>query len=520
MFIERRWSAAVGVVGFLLAWILTTPQLLGFINWDQGAYISGYATGRLTWSTPPWNAHFGIGHVYWLAAKGAGSVGGTPIVGFRLANTIAFAAATVILARLLSTILRSRALGLLATGAWATAWVNLFLLLSLEDNVLYLPFVAGVVSLCVRRADAWSLRDSLIVSVLVGCAALVSWQALLYLGLAVYVAAVGGDRQRPIARRARDVAAVIAGFLSTLALYCLVIGLTSSLRVGALLASLFSRPTGSFTIRPITDVRGILDVLGTAASYMILHDLSFAKQPPALPLSRVALGTIFFAAVVGLFLLASRVAWRRRSWAPHVLAASLGLFVLVTPLYRDVAFRYLIRFDFLPLFVVPLLALLVSEQRERPARAALALLLSVVCAAQLALALRWDVRRHAYYPSLPTYAEVPRPEPAWYGREGQSWYQYFHALRQQQPAACRYVFDLREVWESSWQFDQAAALWSELPGHVAIGSPDVVRGWRYPPRVVPLVTAQQARWLDEPCSWISPDARRLLSAPVQAAPAR
>ena len=162
------------------------------------------------WSDAPWNAHFAIGHVYLIGVYLATALGGTIIDGFRLMDALAFGLTAGLLSDAARRLSGDRWLGALCALAWATAWVNLLFLFTLEDNPLYLPAAAALFWLVVARRDRWTARQSVWAGALAAWAALQSWQALYYLGPAGYAALLF----TPGARRAkiRAGAVVVAAF--------------------------------------------------------------------------------------------------------------------------------------------------------------------------------------------------------------------------------------------------------------------------------------------------------------------
>ncbi|MSP61465.1 MAG: hypothetical protein EXR72_14185 [Myxococcales bacterium] len=115
--------AGFALAGLVIAWVLTRPSAIVLINWDNGVYISGFASGRAGWSSPPWNSHFGVGHQYLFGVWIARAVGGTTIDGFRLVSALFFAGASALLADTTFRLTRARTLAALCTLAWMTAWV-------------------------------------------------------------------------------------------------------------------------------------------------------------------------------------------------------------------------------------------------------------------------------------------------------------------------------------------------------------------------------------------------------------
>ncbi len=503
---------ALAVVGFLLAWILTGPMWLAQINWDNGAYLASMASGKSPWESMPWNAHFGIGHVYWLGACVARLWGGSDVDGFRLADAVAFAITCALVGSAALHLAGRRLIAALITGFWMTSWVMVFLLLTLEDNILFLAPAAAVMWLCVVRLERWRLAESVAAGVAGGLAFLMSWQAILYLGPGFWAALIspgGGSLRRRLGRAL----AVVPAFVATLVAFCLVLASASPLHVRALVAQLFSRPTGSFGMRSVFDVQGQLRALGVATIYFAEHtafDLPHTAVSPEFIGRQVMVGQIALLGWLTWRLWCSEWAGDRRA---HLLGATLLLFTAVTPLYVDAEYRYLIRYDFVPLLAALLVACAAGALGRHPKRRylhALALGLTALVAVQLGLGLRWDRKRRASYATLQTWLVLPHPASAWFGREGQPWYGYFRGLRERAPSGCRHVFALEEVLEGSWNFDIMGTLWSELPGHLVVGDPKKVAGWRFPPRIVS--TGEAAPLLRASgCFEISADAERVLS---------
>jgi hypothetical protein len=338
---------ALAVVGFLLAWTLTGPTWLAQINWDNGAYLASMASGKSPWASMPWNAHFGIGHVYWLGARVARLWGGSYVDGFRLADALAFAITCAFVASASLHLAGRRLVAALVTGFWMTSWVMVFLLLTLEDNILFLAPAAAVIWLCVARLERWRLGESLAAGVAAGVAFLMSWQAILYLapGFGAALISPGGGSLR---RRLGCALAIAAAFVATLCVYCLVLASATPLHAHALAAQLFSRPTGSLGVRSVFDVRGQLRALGVATLYFAEHtafDLPHTAVSPEFIGKQVMVGQIALVGWLIWRLWGSEWTGDRR--AP-LLGATLLLFTAVTPLHLDTEYRYLVRYDFVP----------------------------------------------------------------------------------------------------------------------------------------------------------------------------
>jgi hypothetical protein len=505
--LRRPWSLTVviGLWAAWLAWRLTSPRWLTVINWDQGVYVSKSCAPVDRWSYYPWNAHFAIGHVYEMGSWLARLFGGTVVDGYRLATAAAFAAAAMVIADASRRLAKDAWLGALCAVAWATSWVNLLFLFTLEDNVLYLPAAAAVFWLAVARCGRWGRRECVAAGALAAWAALQSWQALYYLGPAGYAALLftrGGVRQKAAAA-----ATVVAGFLGVLVGWCAFIALTSKLGFGQLLHAMFSRPMGSFSLsQPSATLWGRITGLG--AAWTFTHTFVVT---PAVGVAFETLGWLVIAAFAAVLALCTRAALRRGRWDLHLLALSLFLFTLVTPLYHDLTeWRYLVRFDFWPLLLALLLAALFGAAgRWRPL---LAISLTMVIVWNAARAAEFSDGGRHQHPSLATWTALPHPNDSFYGRDGMSWFAFFRGIHQVAPNACRYVFALGEASEGWWNPDLSGSLFSELHAPVLlIGEPKSMGASRYqqPPIVTPADALKQ-NLAGESCAWVSRDASRML----------
>jgi hypothetical protein len=505
---DRRFAAALFCVGFLFCWLFTSAACIANINWDNGAFLSAIGSVHERWSNwAPWNAHFAIQNMYWIGIWIVRPFGGTLVDGFRLATSVFLGLALAVIGDGARRLSGSHLLGALLGLAWMTAWVTFFLVLSLEDNILFLPSGAAVLCLCALRADTWQWRHSVIAGALAAAAVLMSWQALLYLAPAFYVAIVGGGRDRRAVIRARDAAIVIASFFGALVIWILFIAATTRTQtVKMLWHCMFGRPTGRFDVRPLSDLKGEFHAIGIAGTYMIEHT---AMNLRPFPIAPEKLGGVIVMLTLLAFVAATIASWRRRSWSPHVLAATLLLFVMVTPLYVDVDYRYLIRFDFVPIILVLLLAIALRPlAHQRGPKLAVATLLTLLVAAQTAGALRYERKQRASYPTLATWNGT-HPQAALFGRDGLPFYAYFRGLAKAHPRACRFVLSQGEISEGSWNLELMGSLWSELPEHLIVGNVDAMKQFRYPPRAASPRDA--LRFLDDGCSYVSADARELVT---------
>jgi hypothetical protein len=518
---DRIYYLALLLAALGFAAYYTRPAAIVLINWDNAAYIAGIASGRYSWSSLPWSSHLGVGQEYLLGVWLARALGGSVIDGFRLVNAVAFAAIVLFLADLIKSLTGSRALSLAGVLLWATAWVNLHYHLILEDNFLFLAPGTALLHIAVRHVDRFTPRHALLTGSLALLGWLASYQAIPYLGCAIWAALIGPGRSPW--QRLRDTGLVLVGFAASLGLWVLVTRFSSGLSLRQILTQVLMGPVPNFAPHSLSEVikylgagRPFFETLGNGVLWNLSFDAYWLSQPP--PISRLLLGIAASALILVALLATTLWSWRRQKWAAHLLAATLAFASFTTSLHRDlVDYTGLKRYDFVPLLGVMLLAVLWAPAVQRLARrrqafiALLTLGLAVfVSLFQLRQGLDWGKRQREKFITLPDWNHLPHPEMSWYGRHGQSYYEHFHSLRRSHPAACLFVFSLGEIAPGGWNFDVTGSLWSELPNHLVVANDELVaqlkpQHWRIPPgwRLAKGATIPA-------CAWISPAAAALL----------
>jgi hypothetical protein len=486
--VKRFPSAFAFVAAFVWAWLATGPRLLVNVNWDASVYLAHCSAGTLRLGMPPWNAHYAVSHIYVVAAALAKLVGKSCIDGFRLADALAFAAAAAIVCEAARRLSDSVAVALGATALWATGFALSFELFTLEDNILFFAPAAVTLWLAAARFTTWGPRDSIYAGIAAAVAALISWQAILYLGPVGYAALFGTGRSGR--ERRRDLAILVAAFCATALVYCAILYAATPLSLHqvftARASGILRRPAGNFDLRLPVGAQALRD-LGAGVVYTFWHA---GYDLPAHRPNLVAAGLALLAVEALLLVAATRLARRQRVWAPHVLAVTALAFTLATPAYRDLPFRYLLRLDYLPLVAALGIAATVGALPAlRRWSLAVAGVLVALAALQLWAGLRWDR----------TWLVGHR-----------SWYRLVTDLRTYNPA-CVYVFSVDELKESNWNFEIPALLSTELPRIVAVGDDVTPKRWRFPlPAALP---TREMRAQIPPCAWISLDAQRVMSMP-------
>jgi hypothetical protein len=513
------WDGGVIVWAILFAWLCTLPSAIALINWDNAAYIADIASGGYDWSHMPWSSHLGIGHEYQLGVWLSQALGGTVIDGFRLVNALVFAAACWVLFDAGRRLMQNRLLAVLLVLLWATVWVDLHYHLILEDNILFLAPAAAMLRICVLRIGAWRPRDSLLCGMFCLLGFLGSYQALPYLGAAVYAALLGPGRT--ILRRLRDAVLVGVGFLGSLGAWMILIVSTSKLTWKVLTHQILMGPDPLYMPRSLRgilayvfDGHSLFETLGNG----VVWNLSFhAYKLPGQPIiSRWTLGLLATLLMLAMLVFATRWAWKSKQWAAHVLVATMLLLTLSTSLHKDLEqYTGLKRYDCVPLIVTFLLAILLAELRRRERLRKLAVALVVVIAlvipVQFAFGLRWSIKERARYVTTSSWNRFPHPEPMQFGREGKSWYGYFHDLARAHRDACTLVLSYGEIADSTWNFEITGSLYSEVKSHIVLVNDEMIARFRPSARrVVPhLMNVKDAKI--PACAWVSPAARELLA---------
>ena len=520
---DRLFFAGLLIAALAFAGYCTRPAAIALINWDNAAYIAGIASRRYGASSLPWSSHLGVGQEYLMGARLAQALGGSVIDGFRWVNALFFAATVLCLAQLVRELTRSQALAFAAVAVWATTWVNLHYHLILEDNFLFLAPGAAILSIAVRRVDAWRARDSLLTGGLALVGLLGSYQAIPYLGCALWAAIIGGGRSPRV--RLRDTGLVIAGLAAALALWVLLTRLSSTLSLRQIVGQVVLGPVPNFAphsgrelFRYLAAGRPFFETLGNGVLWNLSFDAYWLSHPPVV--SRFALGLLTAGLLLLALLAATLWSWRRRQAAAHLVAATLAFAAFTTSLHRDlVDYTGLKRYDFLPLLGVVFLAVLFAQSRPWLSpprrRAALLFALGVVVGFagwQFRRGMDYSRRQQAKFITTVPWNRPPHPENMWYGRDGQSFYGYFHGLRRAQPHACLFVFSLGELSAGGWNFDVTGSLWSELPDHLALANDELLallkpQGWRVPPKWLRVQQAALPR-----CAWVSSAAAELLAS--------
>lgn len=500
-----RWSVlAATMMAFGVAALETSPSQLVNLNWDNGGYVADLATTR-DYLVRPWSAHFAIAPLYAAGAAIVRLFHGTIFDGLRLATIFAFTLSGFLIADLVAAITTSALATFGLTALFATFWVNQFLLLTVEDNLLYVPLLVLLFRVSLLREAGFRRRDALLAGAIAGLAYMLSLQALLYIFPALWLCLLARPaHDDAISPRLGNVGLCIVGGVLAIGAVLVLMSIGRA-ELGTLYGTLVTPPNPPLRMRAPSDWLGAFDALGWAAGLSIQH--SAYSPPPTYGIGRTNLGLVFLLIVIAYTAWLARRAWRDRSITLGLVALTLVFFTIATPLRIDDGYAYLKRFDFFP----ACLALSLAFVGKRHARALGGVAL-FVAAVQLGLGLRWAARHRAEYASLPCPPPQVHPSSTNYGRDGKSWVKYFRDLREAHPQACAFVFDVDEISEGAWWQEIPGALWSELPDHVVLGLKSQVQLWRHPPRMADPRREDRRQWT-RPCAVVSCAARARLAIP-------
>jgi hypothetical protein len=490
---------AVAAAGTLLSFWLSGPTPSLGINWDSGSVLGRMQTLPDPWSIQPWNAHFAEYNLYAAGWWLFGHLGLRLIAAVRATQALFFGAAMGVMAELFRRLTTSRAIAAALVLLWATAFANIWLHVTLEDNVVSIALSAITTSYCLEHLESWSSRVSATVGVLMAAALLSSWQTILYL-FPVCLAPLVATNVRGRWQRMLHLVRIVGSVIVTIVAWCLFIAATSRLTLRALFGELLSRPTGHWQLQ-LYDASAQLRTLGIAAYYYTSHSFVLPTHRYAL-MGGLALAGLLLLAIVGV-----RAFVRSRDPRLFWLTSSLLVIAISTCWYQEPDYAALKRFDFVPLFLTLALGVAIGRRRLPPFR--VVAVVAAVVALQCALAWRAIRAKQRGIPALTSRLSLPHPEQAWYGSDGRSWYSYFVKLREDHPRACRFVLAEPEVIEGEWWLEIPTAMLSELRAPVLIRESQPIRLWRVPIKTVSVQDAREQR-LDEPCAYVSPDAQTLL----------
>jgi hypothetical protein len=512
-----RAAFAVAVVAGLGQWLATSPRWLVHINWDAGSYLHQIASGTLRWSSPTWTAHAALQYLYLAASACVRLFHGTPADGFRLLGAVCFALSAGAMAYAASKTTGGRSWGVLVVAFWASAFVTQFLTFTLEDNIV---FVTPSIVLCALIAVAhrrWRLRHGLFAGLLASASLLLSIQGVLTILVPLLFAAFVPRRRRMIAWRVFNLAAVSFGFVLGLALFVGFVATQGTLPWQETVAHLLARPTSTFPstrealLAQVLDVGASLRMIGVATALQLLRN----RQPFTSEQVLVDIGTVVVSVQIALVLAMGLLARRRRQPLPLFFALVLFGLTALTSLYRDVAYAYLKRTDFVPVVLGFLLMVAVGATRPSSGtRRLLATLIGIVVALQTVGGLGWRHHEVSSYETLDATV-LERAIPGYHGLppEG-SFLRHFRALAQANPTACAFVFDLSDVRAGRWNPDVTGSILSELPSHYVLASARTMRTWPRPLRALDPNDPYAAKRVLLGCEWLSAAARQRLGWPA------
>jgi hypothetical protein len=508
---RREQTIAVAVVAglaALLGWQATSPSWSMGINWDTAGYATDIGQAS-PWASPPWNSHYGVGQVYWLAMHLAPRLGLTALDGLRLLNALALAASAVVLT-ICALHLRLRpVLSALTGGLYLASWGTLILAFTWEDNVLVHPAGLAALAICLFHLNSWRGRTSLYAGLCVGLSSLMSWQGAAYALPVMYVALLLAGRDRRWWKRARDVGLVPLGLALARWLWLSVYWLTAhSLSYTGLLRTAFESPAPNFLpqrlsqwLALLANPRAILTHMGIG----VCHELGpSARDSIVLVPYWPYLGAGLLCLALLPWVVAVVRSGKDNEGCFHFITAAFLLMTATAAIYLDLPVDKYKRYDYVPAFVSLAFAVVAHYAIRNRSLKRVRILICLAVAllvGQGAAAYQWN--RH-------WYAKLPATAPKDYvGHGSQTWFAYMRELSHKAPDACSFVFSFDEVLQARYQLEITASLLSELRQPKVVGAPPSAREW---PRRLPLAETKTVAASLRGCEWLSPGARRVLAA--------
>lgn len=503
---EGFFYVACALLAFTWAWTISSDTLAVRLNWDSANYVGLYASGSANWSMVPWNSHFALGPIYWIGQRLVAPFGGSVFDGVRLLNGFALAVAGMGFLFVARRLCAHAWFAAGFTALYVLSWGVGILVLTFEDNVLYLPWVVWSLAWSLSRIGQWRPRDSVVCGALIAGGSLVSWQAGLYLFAPMFIALMLGGGGRTVSRTIGEAALCVAAFGVSVSGWVLFHAATSEgLTARQLFSVLLSRPEPSFFPRDWNEVVRLMGSPNRIARHLgtgIMYEAGpVALESHAVRSFLAQLGLLWFLLVAGSAAVASFWARIKDTAAPARIRVAVILIVLlaltvVTAVYVDLPSDKYKRYEYVPLLLSLFGAAVIGSDLGLFARTfwrrAAAVFLALAVVSQIASVLG-HARRYR--------AEIETRQPTGYhGRDGMPWYVYFRRLRSETPDRCVYVFSQDELSHGRYQLEIAAGLWDALPDHRVLGEPGAGEDWRVK---VKRMGIAEARGLPS-CMWRSP----------------
>jgi len=457
-----------GIAVGLIAWWATCPRWATFLNWDSGVYLWDVARSGPHWVAGGWSSHFAMTQLYAVAAWISLLFGGTAMQGFRLLNAAAFGLTATLLAHTAQRARLSCRLTALIVALWLLSYPTVLDLATVEDNAVFLPSAAALFWLASNRLGQWRVRESLGAGLFSALGMLVSWQAVLYLAPALYIALFLGRPERRLAERCAHGAATLVGFLATLIVWIALVAATTASSFAPLWQSFVTRPEPSLfptgvdgTLALFGNVSGMSTTIGIATYRMILPGFHLPS-----PLALQNIGGVTVAALMAVLLVSVRRLSKRGGGQIYFLAWMLVFFTVATGYYQIAEPDNIKRSDFVPL-TIAFLAIAYWRATDGVGvklgrRLAPLFVLLLVCGEAAGVSHWWHVTMSTPATPHSNWVRGEHPAPAMVRGSQQSWYRRIVEAKQSKPAACRFVFDVREMEAGRWWTEIPALLWSEM----------------------------------------------------------
>ena len=498
-------ATTASLVAFVVGWLATSPSWSMGINWDTAGYSTEIAYGT-PWGRMPWNSHYGVGHVYWLAMHGARGLGLTALDGIRALNAWALAGSALIICACSLRMRVSPVLSVFLASAYLTAWGTLILVFTWEDNILFHPAALAALAVCVFRIGQWRWQDSLYGGLLAGLSSLMSWQGAAFAFPVCYAALFLAGRQSRWWQRLRDCALAPVGLLLARFAWVCIFWITArELPFSALLTTAFERPVPSYLPKGLANWIGLLGKWREVLTHLgigVTHEIGPGIRDSAAVVPHLkVLGGCLLGLALLLWLVTSLLFRRRFGPTSKFLAAAFLALTLSTAAYLDFPADKYKRYDYVPMLASLGLAVAAASLAHGRSHSGWSRRLAGpaivgVIAGQLAIGYHWN---RQWYTRLQTSSPSGR-----IGHGHQTWFAYLRSLREANRDACSFVFAFDEVAYAYTNLEIVASLISELPQPMVVGAPAEAQKWVRP---LPLAGSASVAASPRSCQWISPRAR-------------
>lgn len=497
-------AALTAIAAFILGWVATSPSWSMGINWDTAGYSSEIVQGT-PWARMPWNSHYGVGNVYWIAMHLSRGMGMTALDGIRALNAMALAGSALAICVCALRMGVPPVQAFFSAAVYLTAWGTLILVFTWEDNVLFHPAALAAVAICVFRVGHWRWQDSLYAGSLVGLSSLMSWQGAAFAIPVCYASLFLAGSKSGWWQRLRDCALVPVGLvLARFGWVCIFWITAQGMPFTDLLRTAFERPVPSYLPKSYSSWIGLLGKWREILTHLgmgVTHEIGPGIRDSAAVVPHLKiLGACLLGLAVLIWVVTSILFRRRFACSSRIVAAAFLALTITSAVYLDFPADKYKRYDYVPMLASLGLAATLGYVARRTSkhgwrRHLVWPAIFGILVGQVFIGYHWN---RQWYARLSTTRPLGRA-----GHENQTWFAYLRSLKKANGNACSFVFAFDEVAHADSNLEIVAALFSELPYPLVVGGPPAAQKWLRP---LPLVSTAEVVAGPRGCQWLSPGA--------------